>query len=97
MPDTCTHDYRDQQRGLDAKLNSPLQPAEKLFLLTSPFIEPSPPRGRGLSYKRTPPVLLRGRDSMYELQAHGELALGCRQDSRFADLLGHYRQSGIEP
>ena len=49
MPDTCIQDYRHQQRGLDAKLNSPLQSAEKLFLLTSPFIEPSPPEGRGLS------------------------------------------------
>src|ERR1035441_4998049 len=46
MPDTCVQDYRHQQRGLDAKLNSPLQSAEKLFLLTSPFIEPSP-QGRG--------------------------------------------------
>src|ERR1019366_8286356 len=54
MPDTCVQDYRHQQRGLDAKLNSPLQSAEKLFLLTSPFIEPSPPRGRGQENQLSP-------------------------------------------
>jgi hypothetical protein len=57
MPDTCVQDYRHQQRGLDAKLNSPLQSAEKLFLLTSPFIEPSP-QGRGKRIKN--PALSRG-------------------------------------
>src|ERR1019366_1396640 len=60
MPDTCVQDYRHQQRGLDAKLNSPLQSAEKLFLLTSPFIEPSP-QGRGKRIQN-PALSLRERE-----------------------------------
>jgi len=41
-------------QGLDAKPNSPRQSAVEFFLLTSPFIEPSPPRGRGLKFLLAP-------------------------------------------
>src|SRR5208337_1012811 len=42
-PNPCIQNGRDHRRGLDAKKSKTLQPAERYFRLTSPFIEPFPP------------------------------------------------------